>query len=584
MAESPRRFFEVQTHHGAYWLVARSCDSLAEAEEAAERASADRVGLAVQLVRCEEMPGFEHVLRTVLRRLGAPGAVPEPAAPLVVPGTDPTCRDPADLRSDRGREGLASALGRWLDENRLTPIELLHSDRHARRLFDAGVVLQGALQKVAVAQVRGSDVPVQRRFKDLLALSEAALAELLAESKAEPAPELAPGAWGAFCAALAARVSGPDLRARQFRALAAWLEPERGWAAKAERLGLLVEPGLPERDLMPIDALLAEILGGTGAAAEIAGAGADRAGQVMALLGFLAGRAGPDGNAEAGPGLRALAGLAGAGLAPRTRTVVRRRIAAEIHGTAPLQAAASLFRYAEALHDIRDALAASPGLGEDAELADLLERRAFRAINPDSVHACLCETRVASERFRMLVRLAGLMPYASGKAKLLEFAKGTYSVDDVVREGAGAARDRAAAIPLLVDLHREVTAAEIDPDSKALLQGQLDGALLDILRNEVMNAPGRGYFDRVLGLIKLCGATPLPEGRARALAAETVGRAVGSAEFLGPFLGRFKTEPEKRQALNALKGLLVAAGIGRAGAPAGAPARAAERVSAEAAT
>jgi hypothetical protein len=89
----------------------------------------------------------------------------------------------------------------------------------------------------------------------------------------------------------------------------------------------------------------------------------------------------------------------------------------------------------------------------------------------------------------------------------------------------------------------------------------LDGALLDILRTDIMGVSGRSFSDRVMQLLKLCAASALPKGKARSFATEVAGRAVNSPEFLDPFLKRFQTEEARKQALQSLRKLLVASGL-----------------------
>jgi hypothetical protein len=559
----PRPHYELHTYHGTYWLRARRFRTGKEAMAAAEQAGADRTGQAVRIARCVEHPGYGYVSRTIVYRAVEGDTVVDPAAPLVLPDAPDVCVTPADLRSERARETIAGVLGRWLEENRATVIELLHSEALAVRLNNTGTILQGALQKVAVAQASGTDVPVQKRYRELVALADATISELHAESRRNPAPALAPGEYGRWCAALAQGTGAGALEVARFRALAASLADCRTWLAKLDRLGSLAEDGLPVRDIAPLDAIAAEVISMPGAAAELAGPGADRLAVIGSLIRVHAGRI--ELPHEPGlTGIDALNRLIRTGRCPRLRGAVQKRLLVELAGTAPLQANAALWNLAQALHMLRERMAEAPPLGDDLELRDALELRALRGISPESVAEILAKAgRSPSDRFRALIRLADLMPYASSKARVLEFAAGAFSIDDLVREAAGPKGDRAAAIPKLVELHRMVAGAEIDAEAKTRLCGELDGAVGDLIRIDVLGAQGRPFFDRVMQLIRLCSTCPLPEGRARRLATEAVGRAVMSQEFLTPFLKRFSTETEKKQALTQLRDLLVAAGLGR---------------------
>ena len=70
-------------------------------------------------------------------------------------------------------------------------------------------------------------------------------------------------------------------------------------------------------------------------------------------------------------------------------------------------------------------------------------------------------------------------------------------------------KDRPAALPVLVGMHRDVSGADMDAETKARLLADLDTTLLDIVRTDVLNAPNRSFMDRILQLMKLCAASPL---------------------------------------------------------------------------
>lgn len=555
-----RIYFELHTYHGSYWMCAKVTDNQEEAEIGARNAQADKVGFGVRVARCTEYEDYGHVSRTILSRAIWRDGMVDPAIPLImpVPGGDGMCRTPADLRGDRAREIIATSLQRYMDDNRLTPIELLHSEAHALRLNDAGTTLQGALQKAAINQVQGSDVPVQRRFKELLALTDQLLAELRADAKKVPVIVCVSGGYGSQCAGLEAK-HGAAVSYHIFRALALYLADAKGWIGKLDALGHLVEEDLPARFVMPIDAILAEIVNATTTPNELTGPEhSDRLTQIRALVDLHAGRYEPPAN-RASDGIRALNWLISRGQCPRTRSTIERRVIRELTNLAPLKAERALWNQAQTLHLLMELFRKTPPLADDIEMLETLEQRALRLINPESVAEAISQCRLPSEKVRTLVRIVDLMPYVASKAKMTEFVRAAWSPDDLVRESGG--KDRPAALPVLVGMHRDVAGAEMDADTKTRLLGDLDTAMLDIIRVDVLNAPNRSFMDRILQLMKLCAASPLPEGKARACAVEAVGRAVNSPEFLEPFMKRFKAEAERKQALLSLRNLLKTSGL-----------------------
>ena len=202
----------------------------------------------------------------------------------------------------------------------------------------------------------------------------------------------------------------------------------------------------------------------------------------------------------------------------------------------------------------------TPPLADDIEMLETLEQRALRLINPESVAEATSQCRLPSEKVRTLVRIVDLMPYVASKAKMTEFVRAAWSPDDLVRESGG--KDRPAALPVLVGMHRDISGADMDVETRARLLADLDSTLLDIIRTERSErSPNRSFMDRILQLMKLCAASPLPEGKARTCAVEAVSRAVNSPEFLEPFMKRFKVEAERKQALLSLRNLLKTSGL-----------------------
>ena len=169
---------------------------------------------------------------------------------------------------------------------------------------------------------------------------------------------------------------------------------------------------------------------------------------------------------------------------------------------------------AQTLHLLMELFRETPPLADDIEMLETLEQRALRLINPESVAEAISQCRLPSEKVRTLGRIVDLMPYVASKAKMTEFVRAAWSPDDLVRESGG--KDRPAALPVLVGMHRDVSGADMDVETRARLLADLDTTLLDIIRTDVLNAPNRSFMDRILQLMKLCAASPLPEGRARA--------------------------------------------------------------------
>ena len=340
------------------------------------------------------------------------------------------------------------------------------------------------------------------------------------------------------------------------------LADTKGWIGKLDALGHLVEKNLPARFVMPIDAILAEIVNATTTPNELTGPEhADRLTQIRALV-----QTSTPGTGYEPPANRASDGIRALQLADRPGSLP----SDPQHDRAPGDLRVDQSGAAESGTGAVGISGSDAASSDGAFPEDPASRRRHRdagdagtsalpLINPESVAEAIGQCRLPSEKVRTLVRIVDLMPYVASKAKTTEFVRAAWSPDDLVRESGG--KDRPAALPVLVGMHRDVSGADMDAETKARLLADLDTTLLDIVRTDVLNAPNRSFMDRILQLMKLCAASPLPEGKARACAVEAVGRAVNSPEFLEPFMKRFKAEAERKQALLSLRNLLKTSGL-----------------------
>ena len=100
---------------------------------------------------------------------------------------------------------------------------------------------------------------------------------------------------------------------------------------------------------------------------------------------------------------------------------------------------------------------------------------------------------------------------------------------------------------------KTLVAAPIDELTRSEILTAVDNVLLDIFKNDIMLAPNRTYADRISLLFKVCSSIQLAEGKARALAVETIGREFRNPNFLPSFKQRFKNEAEMKDILIKVK-------------------------------
>ncbi|WP_428248435.1 hypothetical protein [Ferrovibrio sp.] len=180
-------------------------------------------------------------------------AAPASQGPLIV------CENTEELYSPRGRAAVARAAADYLEENKLTALELLSSSEQARMVVNSDTLFGALVQRVAIAQAQALKQGVRDRVNKLTALLNGAVTQTQQFEKRLPPPPV-------DAAGLSKLVQSDPLYGERiaFAALTRHMAFTRGWTEKAERCFLLLgDPRRPTADaeaLKIMDAALAEIL------------------------------------------------------------------------------------------------------------------------------------------------------------------------------------------------------------------------------------------------------------------------------------------------------------------------------------
>ena len=243
-------------------------------------------------------------------------------APHAIP-----CFKPEDLYSYHARQTMSRLLTDFLSRGKVTITELIHRADMLEKLEATGTVYQHAVQKVAVAQAANTTTPVQQIVKSLNELTTQAFNRVYRDQRKGLFPDPAPEQF----AELAAKLAGQGEAAYIFNgALARHLKDVTGWDHKVLMLITIMEKPPTEEAprklvLSSVDAILAEILGGSAALQDLMGP-AENLGQALnQLVNLFLGKL-PEGSKA---GLAALTHHFAADDLPEARTAVANRIVAE---------------------------------------------------------------------------------------------------------------------------------------------------------------------------------------------------------------------------------------------------------------
>ena len=183
------------------------------------------------------------------------------------------CFKPDDLYSYHARMTMTRVLGEWLARQKLTVTELIHSAAALEKFEATGTTYQHAVQKIAVAQAAESESSVAQIVKQLNDLCTTAIHRVYKDERASLFPVLEPGEFGPLAEKLGAN---PDARYVLNGAITKYLASAQGWDEKLQRLLVLmaeIPAEGPGRTLLltAIDSLVAEMLNGAAALADLLG-------------------------------------------------------------------------------------------------------------------------------------------------------------------------------------------------------------------------------------------------------------------------------------------------------------------------
>jgi hypothetical protein len=246
------------------------------------------------------------------------------------PNTLP-CFKPEDFYSYHARATMKRLLGDYLARNKITITELIHRADMLEKLEATGTLYQHAVQKIAVAQAASTTTPVQQIVKSLNELTTQAFNRVYRDQRKGLFPDPQSHQFAELATSLTGRKGSTGDASYVFNgALARHLKDAKGWDDKVLMLITIMENAPLEADarklvLSSVDAILAEILGGSAALHELMGPAENLAQALNNLVALFLGKA-PD---DAKGGLAALTHHFAADTLPEARTAVASRIVAE---------------------------------------------------------------------------------------------------------------------------------------------------------------------------------------------------------------------------------------------------------------
>ncbi len=462
------------------------------------------------------------------------------------------CFKPDDLYSYHARMTMARLLSEWLARHKLTVTELIHSAAALEKFEATGTTYQHAIQKIAVAQATDSEFSVAQIVKQLNELCTGAIHRVYKDERRKLFPELKAAEFGQLAEKL-----GLNLEARYVMngALAKYLAPAKSWDVKLQRLLLLIE-NVPQEGqgrtliLTSVDTLIAEILNGAAALADLLGHNPDLGHALLNLVELFLGE--KVNVAEgAGRGINELARFFSKDELPESRTAIAGRILAELKGFKRLCPDALEDEF-KMLRRLGNRLVR--GQGKYLSNQDLIEaftERSRRLITHEPLQQYMQSARTLDEKLERLLVAEENIVGAENKRTLSNFVMPIITANNFEDQlGAGAPVPQR--LRRLAELQDRVLRSGFQDVQKNQIAVALDTVAIRIEARAKflasIEARMTNPIERAQTMVKLCAAGVFTQGDLMMKARRLVMASLAKPGFLNSYIAHL--ESERRSAID----------------------------------
>jgi hypothetical protein len=456
------------------------------------------------------------------------------------------CFKPDDLYSYHARMTMTRVLGEWLGRQKLTVTELIHSAAALERFEATGTTYQHAVQKVAVAQAADSESTVAQIVKQLNELCTAAIHRVYKDEKRKLFAELEAGQFGPLASKLGAN---PEGRYVLNGALTKYLAHAKTWDAKLQRLLVLMEelpPEGPGRALLltAVDMLVAEMLNGAAALADLLGHNPDLGHALLNLVELFLGT--PVNVAEGGGrGINELARFFAKDELPEARAAIAGRILAELKGLKRL-CPSSLDEEFKMLRRLGNQLVRGQGKYlSNQDLIAAFTERSRRLVTQEPLQQFMQTVKSSDDRLERLLVVEENIVGAENKRTLSTFMMPiitSNNFEDQIMTGATAPQR----LRRMAELQERVLRSGFQDVQKNQIAMALDAVAQRIESRAKflasIEARIANPIERAQTLLKLCGAGIFTQGDLMMKARRLLMASLAKPGFLTTYIAQLEQE------------------------------------------
>lgn len=397
-------------------------------------------------------------------------------------GTISPCLTPDDLYSSNGRRSIWELMHNSLAEWRITPTELLHSLDHYYRLYNAGTLLQNAVQKTAVSFDTEQE-SIQKRMHKIYKVIDASI-DIMKSTK-ESVPSLETGRLKPLITALDSKSN------RRFLLTCAIVEYLRPAATLSDKLGRIIiflTASRPDWVMEILDQMIAEFLEHEQVLYQLMGEKEDRGAFMIELAYFQCGELNLMGEDEHSPrfseDVLRLNGFLSESTLPRCAHVLVERLKKEIEQPKQINKL-GLIGQLTALNDLRNVLETlhNKDLNTLDHVMESVKARAGRMINSQSISEMLSECQQPITQINQLMDLEAVTVGNTNKRTVANYVLPILSRPEYESIFIGLDQNPVKRMSDLVHLQKRVMSAELTEMHRRKIAEKLDQFCQIILDN-----------------------------------------------------------------------------------------------------
>ena len=480
------------------------------------------------------------------------------------------CTDVSHFYTPHARDLIGRLLRTFLDNLKLTPTEILYSLTCQRKLMTSGNVLEAAVQRAALAQVKDTEVRATQRIKELHGLVEYVTKRVRGEGRGYALDEIT---RDDAIKQIRQLLPTPDSAAKDFRvySLASkWLEECPSWVEKYKRLLTMFEAIAKEGKNAPHnlafgDVLLGEMLRSKAGLDTIIGDFDNLEQRLIDIAGLYRGEiirrdAVPDGALS-----DRVAKLYSSLKLPSSRAGLAYHVYSALSGRTSIVARDVVLELS-AIARLVGALRHESGFIGGIKTFDLIERRIMRTLSVENLGEKLRQLPEKVDQVRTLVVVHDVLIGQQNKRLVRNYLE--YVMEDrqfPIKLFSGHADDQGDLVKRPAALHKlfsESGLSDMQREKYIKLCQDLQNAY--IAKENFFGRIDREIKDsamKALYLMRLCGESAFIPGEHLDAARKLVGHYIMQPDFLPSYLVDAETNEDRRRKVDNLKRFLLAAGI-----------------------